>query len=271
MEAVVPVTAVAVDPARIPAPFPPAVQSPEQVAELVLVALRTALRDPAEHRLYQTGKLPGLFAGKHGTPGDAARFAVAGGLLDVVRTEVRGKQAVEWVRPTPKAVRFVDERDSPKAVLKDLRAVIGETRAGVPVWLADTQAELTALRSSFEDRARQFIEHLDALTKRVEAALRRTEAHPPGVPDSVGRAVSWGIAALEYLDRRTFTGVPGDCPLGELFRAVRGQFADLTLTDFHTGIRRLHDLRAVKLVAGATADTEYALVVGAEVCSAVRR
>lgn len=269
MEAVAPVTAVAVDPARIPAPFPPAVPSPEQVTEVVLVALRTALRDPAEHRLYQTGKLPGLFAGKHGTPGDAARFAVAGGLLDVVRTEVRGKQAVEWVRPTPKAVRFVDEHDSPKAVLKDLQAVIGDTRAGVPAWLADTQAELAALRTAFEDRARQFIEQLDSLTKRVEAAIRRAEADPPGV--AAGRAVPWGVAALEYLDRRTFTGVPGDCPLGELFRAVRGQFAELTLTDFHAGIRRLHDLRGVKLVAGALADTEYALVVGAEVCSAVRR
>lgn len=268
MDAVAPL---ALDPARIPAPFPPAVHSPEQVAESLLAALRIALRDPAEHRLYQTGKLPGLFASKHGTPGDAARFAVAGGLLDVVRTEVRGKQAVEWVRPTPKAVRFVDEHDSPKTVLKDLQAVIGETRAGVPVWLADTQAELAALRSSFEDRARQFIEHLDALTKRVEAALRRAEANPSGLTESSARTVAWGIAALEYLDRRTFTGVPGDCPLGELFRAVREQFANLTLSDFHAGIRRLHDLRAVKLTPGSAADTEYGLVVGAEVCSAVKR
>ena len=268
MEAVAPSV---VDPADIPDPAAPSVYPDPARNEAILAALRIALREPAEHRLYQTGKLPGLFASRHGTPAEAARFAVAEGLLDVTRTEVRGKQSVEWVRPTPKAVRFVDEHDSPKSVLVDLKTVIGDTRAGVPVWLADTQAELTALRTAFDDRAAAMLAHLDALTKRVEAALRRVELSPPGMPESAKRAVPWGLAALEYLDRRAFAGVPGDCPLAELFRAVRDDFADLTLTDFHDGVRRLHDLRAVLLVSNSAADAEYALVVGAAVCSAVRR
>ncbi len=267
MEAVVPPVA---DPAVIPDPAA-AVYPVAQRNEAILAALRVALRDPAEHRLYQTGKLPGLFASRHGTPADAARFAVAGGLLEVVRTEVRSKQSVEWVRPTPKAVRFVDEHDSPKAVLHDLKAVIGDTRAGVPGWLTDTQTELAALRTAFDDRARELLAHLGALTQRVEAALRRVELSPPGMPESARRAVPWGLAALEYLDCRAFAGVPGDCPLAELFRAVRDGFADLTLTDFHDGVRRLHDLRAIRLTAGSSADTEYALVVGAAVCAAARR
>lgn len=268
METVVPAV---VDPAAIPDPAPPAVFLAEVRNGLVLAALRVALREPGEHRLYQAGKLPGLFASRHGTPGDAARFAVAEGLLDLVKTEVRGKQPVEWVRATPRAVDFVHEYDSPKAVLDDLKTVIGETRAGVPVWLAETQVELTALRTAFEVRARQFAEQLDALTRRVESALRRVELSPPGMPDSTRRAVPWGLAALEYLDRRAFTGVPGDCPLAELFRAVRDQFPELNLTDFHAGLRRLQDLRAMKLTPGHGPDTEFGLVVGVEVCSAVRR
>ncbi len=255
----------------VPDPDAAAVYPVEPRNELVLAALRIALREPAEHRLYQTGKLPGLFVARHGTPADAARFAVQDGLIEVVRTEVRGKQSVEWVRPTPKAVRFVAGHDSPKAVLTDLHAVIGDTRAGVPVWLAETQAELTALRTAFDDRAREMVSQLDALSKRVEAALRRVELSPPGMPESAKRAVSWGLAALEYLDRRAFAGVPGDCPLAELFRAVRDDCAALTLTDFHDGVRRLHDLRAIRLVAGQTADAEFGVVVGAAVCSAVRR
>jgi len=268
MEAVAPPAS---DPAVLADPAAPALNPVEPRNEAMLVALRTALREAGEHRLFQTGKLPGLFASRHGTPADAARFAVAEGLLEVARTEVRGKQSVEWVRPTPKAVRFVDEHDSPKAVLDDLKAVIGETRAGVPVWLADTQAELAALRTAFDDRAAAILAHLDALAKRVEAALRRVELSPPGMPESARRAVPWGLAALEYLDCRAFAGVPGDCPLAELFRAVRDGFADLTLTDFHDGVRRLHDLRAIRLTAGSSADTEYALVVGAAVCAAARR
>jgi len=268
MEAVAPPAS---DPAVLPDPAAPAVYPVEARNEAILAALRTALREPGEHRLFQTGKLPGLFASRHGTPADAARFAVAEGLLEVARTEVRGKQSVEWVRPTPKAVRFVDEHDSPKAVLDDLKAVIGETRAGVPVWLADTQAELAALRTAFDDRAAAMLAHLDALTKRVEAALRRVELSPPGMPESAKRAVPWGLAALEYLDRRSFVGVPGDCPLAELFRGVRDVYPALTLSDFHDGVRRLHDLRAIRLTTGNSPDAEFGLVVGAEVCSAVRR
>lgn len=259
------------DPEAIPDPYVPLVPSVEARTELVLPALRTALREPGEHRLYQTGKLPGLFPGRHGTPADVARFAVTEGLLEVARTEVRGKQAVEWVRATPKAVRFVDEHDSPKAVLEDLRAVIGETRTGVPVWLADMQAELATLRAAFDDRTAAMLAHLDALTNRVEAAIRRVELSPPGMPESAKRAVPWGLAALEYLDRRSFTGVPGDCPLAELFRGVRDVYPALTLTDFHDGVRRLNDLRALRLTPGNSPDAEYGLVVGAEVCSAVRR
>ena len=59
MDAVAPQVA---DPARIPDPSAPAAISAEARNERILIALRIALRDPAEHRLYQTGKLPGLFA-----------------------------------------------------------------------------------------------------------------------------------------------------------------------------------------------------------------
>ena len=65
-------------------------------------------------------------------------------------------------------------------------------------------------------------------------------------------------------------GAAGACPLGELIRALPG----LTVPEFHAGLRRLHDVRAVRLTPapdGAVPDPEYALIVGAQTCSYVSR
>ena len=68
---------------------------------LLLDALRRAVADPGDHRLFRAGKLPGLFPSRAGPSADAAKQAVATGLLEVVRTEAKGKLIAEWVRATP--------------------------------------------------------------------------------------------------------------------------------------------------------------------------
>ena len=114
--------------------------------------------------------------------------------------------------------------------------------------------------------------YLLALAGRVEAALRRAEMNAPAVAEPVGRVVPWAVEALEYLDRRSDTGAAGDCPLPELFHAVRVRFPELTLPAFHDGLRRLHDVRAVRLSPLADmAEPEYAVVVGGKLMYAAGR
>jgi hypothetical protein len=113
---------------------------------------------------------------------------------------------------------------------------------------------------------------LDDLTARVEAALRRAETHGPAVAEPIGRVVPWAVEALEYLDRRSASGANGDCPLPELFYAVRVKFPELTLPAFHDGLKRLHDVRAVRLTAMAEmTEPEYAVVVDGEMKYAAGR
>src|SRR6185369_5030455 len=88
--------------------------------ELLLEALKAAIVNRCEHRLFRSGKLAGLFPSRAGTSSEAALLAVREGLLEVARTETRGKIVTEWVRATPKAVSFVHDHDSPKSVLKEL-------------------------------------------------------------------------------------------------------------------------------------------------------
>jgi|SRR5579883_1865480 len=253
----------ATPPAALAAPDPPPAPLTEKQTELVLDALKAALATSGEHRLFRWGKLSGLFPSRTGASGEAATAAVRDGLLATTRTETKGKLVVEWVRVTPAGVAFVDDRDSPKAVLRELRDLLGETRAGVPAWLDDAKREVALASARFEQRAGELLARLGTLTERVEAALRRAEAAPPALGGPMVQLVPWAIPALEYLDRRKSAGAVGECPLPELFQAVTKHSPDLTLPAFQDGLRRLADIRAVRLapaVPGEMTEPEFAFV-----------
>jgi hypothetical protein len=255
----------------IPPPAAPAPLDAEKRTELTLDALKRALAQSGEHRLFRSGKLPGLFPSRTGISADAALHAMTDGLLETVRTETKGKLIVEWVRVTPRGVAYVHDRDSPKAVLRELRDVIGTTRAGVPDWMDAARQETAALAERFERHAAEMLKRLDSLTERVEAALRRAEAAGLRVPDPVAKNVPWSTSVLDYLDRRTAAGAIGDCPLGELFHALRDEFSQLTVPEFHTGLRRLYDVRAIRLRNGGGGNPEFAMIVDAQTCDAAGR
>jgi len=231
--------------------------------EHLLEALKIAIANPGEHRLFRSGKLAGLFPSRAGSSSEAALLAIREGFLETSRTESRGKIVTEWVQATPRAVSFVHDHDSPKSVLKELKELLDVTRTGVPAWMAEAKQDLAALATHFEVRGAAIVARLDALAERVEAALRRADLFFPTLAAPVSEIVPWGVFALEYLDQRTVIGATGDCPLPELFHAVRGKFADLTLPAFHDGLRRLNDVRAIQLsTSEEMSEPEYAMVLG---------
>jgi hypothetical protein len=237
----------------------------DRVGEVLAAALRRALAEPAEQRLYKSGKLEGLFPGRGGPGGEAAARALREGLLEVVRTETRGKTVVEWVRPTPAGVDFVHGQDSPVRALEDLRAALRLNQQAVPAWLADMRAALRGLDERLQDDARRWEQRLEALARRVDETLRRIELAVPPLPADLLAAYPWAADALNYLDRRKGSGAQGDCPLPELFAALRREHADLSLAVFHEGLRRLHGRHALRLAGSCSADLprpEFALLDG---------
>src|SRR5580698_3371125 len=125
--------------------------------ELLLDALKTAIATPGEHRLFRSGKLRGLFYSKVGLAMEASLVALRERLLETVRTEVKGKIIIEWVQATPKAMTFIDENDSAKSILRELKGVLATTRAGIPQWLMDVKQETANLSVKFEKRAADMI------------------------------------------------------------------------------------------------------------------
>lgn len=238
----------------VPAP------SNEKRREILLDALKAALAESTEHRLFRSGRLAGLFPSKLGDAGEAARQALAAGLLEHVRTDVRGKFIFEWVRATPRAVEFVAEHDSPKAILRELRDVLGDTRSGIPTWMDQARTELRTMAGLFEQRSTAILNRLESLAGRVEMALRRAEATDSR--PSIGQSVApWVDRALQYLDRRNEGGL-GPCSISELFQSVRDYYPDVAIPAFHDSLRRLAELRALSLSAGKgePAEPEFAIL-----------
>lgn len=241
--------------------------------EHLVDALKLAIEEPGEHRLFRWGKLAGLFPSRVGVAGAAATMAVIEGMLEITRSEARGKLVVEWVRATPNAIVWLHDHDSPKAVLRELKAVLGATRTAMPDWMEAARDEASQLALRFEHRAQEMLEKLDRLSESVEAALRRAEAGKPTLGATMHSLVPWGVAALEYLDRRNET-LLGDCPLPDLFRALEVRFNDLTITSFQDGLRRLHDARALRLLPAPGHDMiepEYAFVIDKQPVWLIRR
>jgi hypothetical protein len=241
----------------------------DKVTESLVAALKQAVAGGGEQRLYKSGKLSGLFASRAGAPGEAAAQAVRDGLLEVVRTETRGKAAVEWVRPTLRGVTFLHERESPLKALQELRAALQATREGVPAWMAAARQDLQALSDRLTAESERWLQRLDALGHWVEEALRRLEAAGPQLPAGATDVVPWALEALTYLDQRRQRGA-GDCPLPELFATVAEKHPGLSLVAFHDGLRRLHDRGAVRLVPFTAPPSElpqpeFALLDGATV------
>lgn len=239
----------------------------DKATETLVEALKQTLAEPAEQRLFKSGKLGGLFAGRTGVNAEASARALREGLLEVVRTETKGKTTTEWVRLTPAGVAFLHEHESPRRALEDLQAVLQANREGVPIWLLDMRRELQTLGTKLAEEAQRWTQRLEALSQRVEEALRRSEAAETQVGDGAVATVPWAREVLVYLDRRRQSGAAGDCPLPELFAAIRGGQPDLSVTDFHHGLRRLEDRHALRLLpftgsASELSEPEYALLDG---------
>ncbi len=239
----------------------------DKTTQMVIEALKQGMAKPGEHRLYKSGKLAGLFPGRTGPHIEAAAQALRDGFLEVVRTETKGKTAVEWVQLTQKGVDFLLSHESPVRAMDELREALQMTKEGLPGWL-------TQIRGRFQEQADRLVEEvksvlgrLESLSVRIGAALKRAEDSAPKLPAAATAAFPWAVEALTYLDRRRDGGAPSPCPLPDLFAGIRAKDQDLTMTAFHAGLKSMQDCGVLKLLpfAGPPEELpqpEYALLDG---------
>lgn len=233
-------------------------------------ALQEALHAAAnggEQRLYRRGKLPGLFAQRTRFNAEVANRAIREGLLEVARVEPIGNVTVEWVRITQKGLDHLLASESPAQALGNLRESLMVNQQGLPIWAAQIHARFDDLAESFNAEVEAMRGRLEQLARQVTAALERLEAakpEPPSVP-----AVPWAHETLEYLERRKQVGLGERCALSVLFTALKEKHVDMTIREFHTGLKRLHEREVLTLLPGTSSGDapgpEYALLDGAMV------
>jgi hypothetical protein len=219
----------------------------DKVTQLLIEVLKQALTEAGEHRLFRAGKLDGLFPSHTALNNEAADLALRDGLLEVVRTETKGKTTTQWVRSTPKTVEFIHKHESPLQTLQELQAILQASHNGLPLWLDDMRQRLINLSDELTCEVQKWSQRLEALHKQVGDALQKTATVPRriGVNDTDGQ---WARESLDYLERRKSTGVPGTCPLPELFGALQENHRELSISSFHDQMLRLQDRRTLRLL-----------------------
>lgn len=238
----------------------------DRVQAILLEALRQGTAVPGELRLYRAGKFPGLFASRTSVHAEAAAQAVRDELIEIVRTETKGKTITEFVRVTPKGVQFVLERDSPVRAMDELQALLILNEQGFPGWVEELRRGIDDIGRRFVDEVQLLRQRLDALAGRVHEALKRADKYGPPPAAGTAGAIPWAHDAVEYLERRVASGLPDRCSLPELFAQLKNKEAELSIKDFHIGLRRLYDRGAVRLLPHEGPDgppePEYALLDG---------
>src|SRR5262249_26354087 len=158
----------------------------------------------------------------------AARRCLDEGLLRVVRTEAKGKASVDVCTITDKGLSYLLGQASPKQVLEDFIRTLEakQSQAGELLMIVrQMQAGVDALRLS---------------AGRVLARLQPAGPHPfPSRNGGGHRSEAWTGAVLSYLEQCLDAGASEDCALPELFREAQRSAPDLTIGNFHDGLRCL--------------------------------
>jgi hypothetical protein len=250
--------------------------SADIIPPTLIEALKQAMAEPGEHRLYKSGKLAGLFPGRTGAHIEAARQALRDGFLEVVRSETKGKSTVEWVKLTQKGVDFLLNHESPARAMDELRDVLQMTKEGLPAWLVQIRRGLQEQADKVVEEVRTVLGKLESLSVRIGEALTRAEESAPKLPAAATEAFPWALEALTYLDRRRDGGAPSPCPLPDLFATIQSRDQNLTMNTFHAGLRSMQERGVLKLVpfTGTPEELpqpEYALLDGTTMCYYVTR
>lgn len=232
----------------------------------LLEALKAAALERGEIRLYRRGKLPGLFAQRTRSNAEIANQAVKDGLLEVTRVEPIGKTTVEWVRVTQQGLDFLLESESPARALEDLREALAVNQEGMPAWISQMSGRIDALSAQFAAEVAEIRKRMEQTTKRVIEAIERLEISQRTPTPAT---VSWARETLEYLDRRQQVGLGERCSLADLFTALKEKHAEMTIREYHAGLKRLHEGKVIALLPsvgnGDAPGPEYALLDGAAV------
>ncbi len=260
----------------------------DKVTQQILDALTRAAAEPAGTALYGTKSEPGLFPATAAAK-PAARKALDDGLLEVIRTETKGKQTRELAVATDPGLQFLLAQSSPKQVLEDFVRVL-EEREGQIAELVQATTRISTTLAGLKTTVAMVLPQVVAqriTPNRFEVPNFSTNghstSHPPAattMPTVTARPVATltrpVVSELEDLagailsricDWAASAAAGQDCPLPELYRSLSTREVPPSVGMFHDCLRQLHDDHRIYLHPWtgplyALPEPAYALLVG---------
>jgi hypothetical protein len=229
----------------------------DKSSQLLNEALHRAAAEPQGVPLIAGKSRAGLFA-SNAIGKQAAEKAREAGLLRVLRTEARGKQTCEICGITEKGLAHLLAQVGTRPVLEDFVRALEARRQ-------ETGALL--------DAAKNIQANLESLKGTVERVLRQSGKaadKPVGAAVSANGSSTWKPFVLSYLGQWRSGSALEDCPIPELYRKALQSKADLTVGQFHDGLRSLHEQEQIYLHPWTgplyeIPEPAYALLVGHEI------
>lgn len=226
----------------------------EKSRVLILEALARAVSEPAGLPLVGSKNAPGLFPAGAASK-QLAQQCLADGLVRVVRTEARGRTAVDICAISEAGLALLLEQANPRPVLEAIRGAIDSCRNQWDALAGQASAART---------------QLEQLTRHVEQALERVttpQAAPVCTNGKHDNGASLDHSLIAALEQWKSSHPLADCPLPELYRSLP---VAPTIGQFHDALRRLHAERRVYLHPWTgplyqLPEPSFALLIGHEV------
>jgi hypothetical protein len=223
----------------------------DKLTQIIIDGLGRAALAPGGTPLVGTKAAPGLFPATTAAR-QAAQKAREDGLIRRVAADPKGKADRDLYAATATGLERLLREASPKQVLEDLARAVEARHAQFTDWLTiarETHAELAAVRDILAQVIPRF-------SPPANGYFDPTAAAPDWLADLRTHLADWDDS--------------GDCPLPELYRRLQAVHPQLTIGQFHDGLRGLHDREQVYLHPWtgplyALPEPAFALLVGHEV------
>ena len=236
----------------------------DKLTQQIVEALTRAAAEPAGLPLFSTKSEAGLFANSAKA---AAQKCLSDRLIEVVRTEAKGKSPREFYAPNEAGWEFLLGAVNPKQVLEDFVRVLEERQGEVCELLATARRMADSLQGL-----------KDAVARVLPQVLMNRVPSGPAEDSRFGVSRCNGTTALLAAPPRTLAesileelavwsasaNAGEDCPLPELYRRMG---SETTLGAFHDCVRELHAAGSIYLHPWTgpmheLPDPAYALLVG---------
>jgi hypothetical protein len=253
-----------------------------QAEKTALEALTAMVADPAPRVLHGSSKQPGVFPGASAALKAAARLCLDNGWLEPTgQFAGTGKSRKDLYRLTVAGLQAVTARGDPRAVLEGLGQRLDKLQqayAELPAKIAEFSHEVAGLQHTVQQSVVELRTALDQTIERLQPpsldqmqhALQQSAASAPTTEPASGLPVDWTEEVVRLVGEQKQRHLFQRLTLPQLFTQIQAKIPQLTLGDFHDGLRRLHDQGRIRLGPYTQAlptldDTRVALYLDREV------